>query len=689
MSQQTTNTELKIRLQTLEGQLAALQQENSELHQTEERFRALFEQTADYILILELGDDGIPVIVDLNEAACMVHGYRRAELLGQPISILDSPETRHNIPDRTRRVMSGQAETFEAVHTRKDGTLITVEVTAQLILVSGKQYIYAIERDITARKQTEKVLRDYERIIATSREHMSLVDRQYIYRAVNDTYLLAHQHRREDIVGRSVVEMLGQETFELLVKDKLDRCLTGEEVRYQGWFQFAGLGRLFMDVAYYPVVEADGAVSGVVVNARDLTAQHEVEEELRQAKEKLETRVAERTAELLRVNARLQEEILGHRRSEQRLRESEANYRAIVEDQTELICRFRPDWILTFVNEAYCRYFGQSKEALVGHSFMSLLPEEGDRRQTEEHLSSLGRDRPSADIEHRVVLPDGSIRWQHWIDRAILDQHGKLIEFQAVGRDTTERRLLEDDLRQARNAAEAASQAKSTFLANMSHEVRTPLNAIIGFAEIMQDGMIGPVNREQQDYLEEIRQSGHRLLGLITDILDLSLLEAARTEVEHEFFDLALLLDSWLEFFREMAKQRDIVLQMQVDTSVGMINSDARILTKVMERLVENAVKFTASGGTVGINAGKEEEMIRITVWDTGIGISKEQQERLFLPFQQGDSSVSKSYQGLGLGLVLCKRFLDLLGGRIEVDSTVGEGSRFSLFVPVTAKSNQ
>ncbi|MDP2106266.1 MAG: PAS domain S-box protein, partial [Desulfobulbaceae bacterium] len=580
--------------------------------------------------------------------------------------------------------MSGQAETFEAVHTRKDGTLITVEVTAQLILVSGKQYIYAIERDITARKQTEKVLRDYERIIATSREHMSLVDRQYIYRAVNDTYLLAHQHRREDIVGRSVVEMLGQETFELLVKDKLDRCLTGEEVRYQGWFQFAGLGRLFMDVAYYPVVEADGAVSGVVVNARDLTAQHEVEEELRQAKEKLETRVAERTAELLRVNARLQEEILGHRRSEQRLRESEANYRAIVEDQTELICRFRPDWILTFVNEAYCRYFGQSKEALVGHSFMSLLPEEGDRRQTEEHLSSLGRDRPSADIEHRVVLPDGSIRWQHWIDRAILDQHGKLIEFQAVGRDTTERRLLEDDLRQARNAAEAASQAKSTFLANMSHEVRTPLNAIIGFAEIMQDGMIGPVNREQQDYLEEIRQSGHRLLGLITDILDLSLLEAARTEVEHEFFDLALLLDSWLEFFREMAKQRDIVLQMQVDTSVGMINSDARILTKVMERLVENAVKFTASGGTVGINAGKEEEMIRITVWDTGIGISKEQQERLFLPFQQGDSSVSKSYQGLGLGLVLCKRFLDLLGGRIEVDSTVGEGSRFSLFVPVT-----
>lgn len=906
MPKQTTATIMQRRIHELETRVASLQQENLALRQTEERFRALFEQAADYILILEPTADGIPVIVDLNEAAAHIHGYTRAELLGRPITFLDNAETSKKVPERVRQVLNGKAQTFEAMHTCKDGSTITVEVTVQLVVVAGKQYIYAIERDISARKQTETVLRYYERIIATSREHMSLVDRHYIYRAVNDTYLLAHNHRREEIVGRSVAEMLGQETFERLVKDKLDRCLAGEEVHYQGWFQFAGLGRLFMDVAYYPLVEVDGSVSGVVVNARNLTTQHEAEEALRQAKEGLEVQVAARTAELLAANARLQaifqaspdaltisrladglllevnegfscltgysraeaigqtsvalrlwhnpeerqkmifhftrqgflknfelelqrrdgtittvllsardidlegeqhllsvardigdwkaararlhllsnaveqsgdgigiadlngtilfmnqafaamhgyavSELVGQqiamlhtaeqmpcvefalRRTRQsgefsgevmharrdgstfpglmhvsllrddsgaplavigtlrdiselkqaqtRLQESEARYRAIVEDQTELICRFRLNGELTFVNDAYCRYFGKARQDLIGQSFIPLLPEE-DQGREQLNLSTLSPQNPIATIQHRVLLSTGAVRWQEWTDRAIIDEQGGFFEFQAVGRDITDQKMLEDELRQAKKAAEAASLAKSTFLANMSHEVRTPLNAIIGFADLLKDGMAGPVTSDQQEYLDEILQGGHRLLSLISDILDLSRLEIAGPEIAREAVDLRLLLGEGVASYRGQARQRNISLQLELAPSIGPIASDERILRKVVARLLENALKFTPPGGSAGITADHDKGELRVTVWDTGIGISKEQMERLFLPFQQGDSSITKGYQGVGLGLVLCKRLLELLGGRILVESTMQVGSRFTFFVP-------
>lgn len=782
------------RIDELEGQVAGLQQENRALRHTEERFRALFEQAADYILILEPTADGIPVIVDLNEAACQIHGYTRAELLGQPISFLDNTTTQKNIPERARQLLAGASQTFEAEHTRKDGATITVEVTAQPIVVNGKRYIYAIERDITTRKRNEMVLRNYERIIATSREHMSLVDRHYVYQAVNDAYLTAHKHRREEIVGHSVAEMLGQETFDRLVKEKLDRCLAGEEVRYQGWFQFAGLDRVFMDVAYYPLVEADGSVSGVVVNSRNLTAQHEAEEALRLANERLEARVAERTAELLLVNAHLEQEVAERRRSEERLR-------IIFQTTPDLVAITRlADGLLLEVNGGFNDITGYSRSEAIGHTTLELHlwhnPEERlkmiqlftqqglvknfelelQRRdgsvttvllsarcidfEGERHLLSVVRDigdwkavrarlhllsnaveqtgegigiaglngailftnqafaamhgyavaeivgqqiamlhtaeqMPVVEATLRQTLQTGEFSGEVMHARRdgstfpglmhvslLRDEAGAPIAIIGTLRDFTAQRVMEDELRQARKAAEAASLAKSAFLANMSHEVRTPLNAIIGFADLLKDGMAGPVTSTQQEYLDEIWQGGQRLLGLITDILDLSLLEVEETETAREVIDLDLLLTESLESCREKARLRQISLQLAIAPAIGTIASDERVLRKVVARLLENALKFTPPGGSVGLAVDKANGEMRVSVWDTGIGISEEQMARLFLPFQQGDSSINKSYQGLGLGLVLCKRFLELLGGRIEVESTQQVGSRFTFYLP-------
>lgn len=546
----------------------------------------------------------------------------------------------------------------------------------EALMAGLQQEKRAIERDITARKRTEAVLRNYERIISTSREHMSLLDRHYVYQAVNDAYLTAHNHRREEIVGHSVAEMLGRETFEKLVKDKLDRCLAGEEVRYQGWFQFAGLGRLFMDVAYYPLVEADGSVSGVVVNARNLTDQHEAEEALRQAKEGFEIRVAERTAELLEVNARLEQEVVEHRRSEARLH----LLSSAVEQTGEGIGIADLKGTILFMNRAFAAMHGYEAAELVGRPIAMLHTAEQLPCVESTLLQTMQTGEFSGEVMH--ARRDGSVFPGLMHVSLLRDEGGTPIAIIGTVRDITDRKEIEEELRQARRAAEAASLAKSAFLANMSHEVRTPLNAIIGFADILKDGVAGQVTSDQQEYLGEIMDSGHRLLGLINDILDLSLFEVERTEIAREDVALGLLLGEGLDSFRDKARQRNIFLRLEIDPGIGTIASDERILRKVVARLLENALKFTPPGGSVGIEVGKENGELRITVWDTGIGISEEQLAGLFKPFQQGDSSLSKGYQGVGLGLVLCKRFLELLGGRIQVESEVQAGSRFICYLP-------
>lgn len=186
-----------------------------------------------------------------------------------------------------------------------------------------------------------------------------------------------------------------------------------------------------------------------------------------------------------------------------------------------------PDGIITFVNEAHCRYFGRPREELLGHHFMPLIPDE-EHERLNQYLASLNRETSVASIEHRVIRPDGEIRWQQWTDRAIYDRQGQLCEFAGVGRDITDRKWAEEALQQAKETAEAASRAKSEFLAVMSHEIRTPLNGVLGMAELLQGTSLNP---QQQRFVDLILSSGRTLLAIINDILDFSKIESGRLEI--------------------------------------------------------------------------------------------------------------------------------------------------------------
>jgi signal transduction histidine kinase len=240
-----------------------------------------------------------------------------------------------------------------------------------------------------------------------------------------------------------------------------------------------------------------------------------------------------------------------------------------------------------------------------------------------------------------------------------------------------------DRIVEANRQLAAATEAKSRFLANMSHELRTPLNAIIGFADVLGQKMFGELNPKQDEYLADIGTSGRHLLDLVNQVLDLSKVEAGRMDLEPNEFSPAETIRASVAFVRERAAAHRIEIASGVPADLPMVVADERKLRQILLNLLSNAVKFTPDGGWIGISAQTTEDELRIAVKDTGIGISAEDQAKVFEEFRQVGQHTDRSREGTGLGLTLAKRFAELHGGRLWVESAVGKGSTFTLAIPM------
>ncbi len=254
-----------------------------------------------------------------------------------------------------------------------------------------------------------------------------------------------------------------------------------------------------------------------------------------------------------------------------------------------------------------------------------------------------------------------------------------LEELRALNREL-ELRQKEAEFERLR--AEAATRAKSEFLANMSHELRTPLTAVMGFSEVLLREIPGNLNEKQKEYLQDIYQSGEHLLNLINEILDLSKIEAGKLELELEMFDIEDLIEESLIFFKEKAMKHNIMVHKRLGEEIGELYADRRKVKQVLVNLLSNAFKFTPDGGTITVEVQRQDNEVVFSVEDTGPGISEEDQKRLFRPFEQLQSPLTKKVKGTGLGLHLSKRLVELHGGRIWVKSELGKGSMFSFSIP-------
>jgi PAS domain S-box-containing protein len=359
------------------------------------------------------------------------------------------------------------------------------------------------------------------------------------------------------------------------------------------------------------------------------------------------------------------------------LQQVEASYKGIVEDQPDLICRYKSDGKITFVNGAYARAVNRKRNELVGVDFPYFAP------------GAAIADEPYS-FESEMTFDDGRRLWIRWTQRAIKDDERNTMEYQAVGHDITERKEAEAALLRAKEAAETADRAKSEFLAIVSHELRTPINAIVGFSKMLSSTALTLDQREQ---VEMINSSGLALEKIIADILNLSKIDSGTIEIEHAPFSLRASVQDLSAFFAPKARSLALALDLKVDAGVPeIVNSDEIRIRQILTNLISNALKFTERGGVSvevscargePVEPGSKRRVARLffSVKDSGIGIPADKLDHLFLPFSQVDTSSTRRRGGTGLGLIIAKRLCEMMGGTISVESRPNEGSTFRFSV--------
>lgn len=471
------------------------------------------------------------------------------------------------------------------------------------------------------------------------------------------------------------------ELFLPLIERKKDVC--HHEIRYltrDGGF-------CWIEVQARLTLSPDGTMIGTSGTLTDVTARKRAEIALHEANEMLERRVAERT---------------------QKLHEAELRYRTLVEQIPAII------YISALDQTMNIRYVSPQIELFLGYTPEEWVANPGiwlacihpdDREHMRAEAARARADGMFKACEYRLIARDGRVVWFRDEGVVIADAAGQALYTQGVMLDITTRKAAEAALVEERaqlaervvertaelshaNAELArAARLKDEFLASMSHELRTPLNTILGMAESLQEQLYGPLTADQAEAVRSVEESGRHLLALINDILDLSKVEAGKLKLDLDLVDLEGVCQASLRMIKQSAQQKRLNVSSRIEDAIPPLLGDSRRLKQILVNLLNNAVKFTPEGGSIGleVQADAVVQVVYFVVWDTGIGIDTSDLKRLFKPFVQLDSRLSRQYAGTGLGLALVQRMVELHGGSVTVTSTPGQGSRFTIALPITA----
>ncbi|RJR42835.1 MAG: PAS domain-containing sensor histidine kinase [Deltaproteobacteria bacterium] len=376
---------------------------------------------------------------------------------------------------------------------------------------------------------------------------------------------------------------------------------------------------------------------------------------------------------------------------EEKLRWTEESFRLMVESVTDYaIVMLDPEGCVVSWNAGAERIKGYSAEEIVGQHFSRFYPREDIQSGKPQSDLDVVAAKGQFGDEGWRVRQDGSTFWANVVFTAIRDQGGNLRGFAMLTRDLTEPMKIEATLTKAKDAADAANQAKSAFLATMSHELRTPMNAILGYSEILMEDA---KDKGQEDFipdLQKIHASGNHLLNLINNILDLSKIEAGKMDLFLESFGISRVIEDVVSTIRPLVEKNANTLQVDCAADLGTMHADLTKVRQSLFNLLSNACKFTENG-TISLEVSREliggVDWIKFSVSDTGIGMAPDQMEKLFHPFVQGDASTSRKFGGTGLGMTITHRFCQMMGGEITAASEPGRGTTFTIRLPARVQA--
>jgi two-component system, sensor histidine kinase and response regulator len=627
--------------------------EQHALAESEARFRRFFETNYSVMLLIEPATGHI---VEANRAAVSYYGYAADALRRMSIDEINTLSPAETSLAR-ERALQAQTRSFSFQHRLASGEIRDVEEYVTPVVVSGQTLLYSIVHDVTERKRAEKALtRANEEIAARAFAHQLILDTVTvgIFLVGRQGIITMATARMGELFGTTADALLGTEYLALvhpseraIASEQLLELLDSKgsnldsECRYLRPDQSEFLGNL---TAHRFHVH-EGNEDGVLGSIADITERRRAETELRESKARIEAAASAGIVGVWDWDI--------------------ANDRLVWDEVMFHLYGLDPCTIDCTVAVWQAAIHAEDKDA------------------TRALLEAALRGEREFAAEFRIVWPDGSIRHLKAAARTTFDPGEHPVRMIGVSYDLTDHKAAEHALSDARRSAEAASRAKSEFLANMSHEIRTPMNAVMGLTQLLQDTDLSP---RQREYLEKMNSASCSLLGILNDILDYSKIEAGKLALEAVDFSIEEILDGTANLFSYAAEEKGLELIFDLAPDVPeVLVGDVLRLRQVINNLVGNAVKFTRSGHvrfSIGCHEiGGDDVLLEARVEDTGIGLSKDEQERLFLPFEQADSSTTRKYGGTGLGLTIARRLVDLMEGVLWVDSQPGLGSTFGFTV--------